>query len=905
MAPLHAAAAAGRDDMIDATRRRQTLVDFAVSHSRVIFYIAELHGDKPVSFISDNVETITGHKVAEFHADRRYGRRFIHPDDLDRYTAEMARLGEVESVSVRYRFRTLDNEWLWFNDDVRLLPEEGDGPREFVASMTDVTALVEAEQALRRTQALQHAVVESSRHGIVLADDQGNAVSFNAAALELFDYTEQDIAGRPVGDLIVPPHLRETHRQGFERYRTNGDLSMAGRRIETEAMRRDGSTFPVELSFARVAVDGNTRFVAEIRDITERVEAERRSHKLAQLLQDAVDSLPHGFSVVDRKGYYEICNRAFADHYGCTPDQLIGRHRSEVIDFLMPQIDLIDGDRVTDAVQVMEILERSRERPVEVRMKSGTWWLVTRQTTTDGRVTSLRSDITQLKQAQEAVSASNAFITRLLDACPVPFGMSRMHDSLVLYESPASKALYQRDFSSGPVHAANNFANPEDRTLYVDLLKSEGYVESFQTMLRRNDGTEFPGSLSGRLIEYDGEQVIVFASTDLTRQLEIEAEMTRQREALHQGEKLSALGELLSGIAHELNNPLSVLVGQALLLKETAQDTRVQERAAKIGAAADRCARIVKSFLAMARQRPMRNVEIDLNVLIGDVLELMSYALRASNIAIELRLSEKLPAINGDPDQLQQILINLVVNAQHALDEVPEPRVLRIITAFRSRDREVVLKVKDNGPGMHEQVRRRVFEPLFTTKEIGAGTGIGLALCHRIVTSHGGRIKVESAPDEGATFILRLPAARPVEEENDEAEFSAVAGSGRVLVVDDEIEVGELVAEILTRDGYQVTSAQSGEEALGLIRTRRFEAIVSDLRMPGMDGMELHARISEMAPQLLPSLGFMTGDTMGARAHAFLEATGAPYIDKPILPDDLRGLLARLTGADKMEQAGS
>lgn len=756
MGMLHAAA--GRGGMTEAARRHQALVDFAVSHSRVIFYIAELHGDKPVSFISDNVETITGHKVADFHGDRRYGRRFIHADDLDRYAAEMARLGEVEAVSVRYRFRTTDGTWLWFNDDVRLLPDEGEGPREFVASMTDVTALVKAEQALRSTQALQHAVVESSHHGIVLADDEGLAVSFNAAALRLFGYREDEIAGRPVGDLIVPPHLREAHRHGFERYRTTGQLTMAGRQIETEAMRADGSTFPVELSFARVAVDGTTRFVAEIRDITGRVEAERHSRRLAQLLQDAVDSLPHGFSVVDREGNYEICNRAFAEHYGCTPDQIVGRHRSEVIDLLLPQIDLIDGDPVSDTADAMALLERSRGRPFEVRLKSGAWWLVTRQATSDGRAASLRSDITELKQAQEAASASNDFITRLLDACPVPFGMSRLRDSLVLYESPASKALYQRDFSAGPVHAARNFANPEDRALYVDLLRSEGYVENFQTMLRRNDGSEFPGALSGRLIEYDGEELIVFASTDLTRQLEIEAEMSRQREALHQGEKLSALGELLSGIAHELNNPLSVLVGQALLLKETAQDARVQERATKIGAAADRCARIVKSFLAMARQRPMRNVQTDLNALIGDVLELMSYALRASNIAVELRLPENLPAINGDPDQLQQIIINLIVNAQHALDEVPEPRVLRIITAYRSRDREVVLKVKDNGSGMSEQVRRRIFEPLFTTKEVGAGTGLGLSVAYGIVRDHEGWIEVGDAPSgQGARFVVYLP----------------------------------------------------------------------------------------------------------------------------------------------------
>jgi len=663
-------------------------------------------------------------------------------------------------------------------------------------------------------------------------------------------------------------------------------------------VRADGSVFPVELSLARVAIDGNIRFVVEVRDISERVEAEAQTRRLALLLQDAVDSLPHGFSVVDAEGHYEICNRAFAAHYSCQPADLIGLHRSAVIDRLLAQIETIDGEPVTERDKAMVLLERSRSRPVEVRLRTGQWWLVTRQQTRDGRITSLRSDITSLKQAQEAVSASNDFITRLLDACPVPFGMSRMRDSFVIYESPASKALYQRDFSGGPVYAVDNFANPEDRAIYLEMLRREGYVESFQVMLRKTDGTEFPGSLSGRLIEHEGEDVIVFASTDLSRQLEIEEEMTRQREALHQSEKLSALGELLSGIAHELNNPLSVLVGQALLLKETVDDPAIVERATKIGAAADRCARIVKSFLAMARQRPARSMEISLNSMIEDALELTSYALRASDIAVDLALARSLPTINGDPDQLQQVIVNLVVNAQHALEDMPTPRRLKITTAYRTRGREVVLKVKDNGPGIPDHLRRRIFEPLFTTKEVGVGTGIGLALCHRIVTSHGGRIKVESVPGQGAVFVIRLPAATTPEVAAGEAALDlGASGQGRVLVVDDEAEVGDMVAEILHRDGYRVTVATSGEEALGYIRTRRFDAIVSDLRMPGLDGMALHARLAEMAPDLLPRLGFMTGDTMGARVRSFLEAADVPHIEKPIMPGDLRGLLVRLMGA--------
>lgn len=882
----------------------QALVDFAISQSRAVFYISALekyegeHGpDAPRHFVSNNMKDIIGYEQDLFYDDREFGYSLMHPDDLDSYMKMLAKLKETGKAYETYRMRSASGDWLWFRDEVRLLPRDGNRPHECVGCMVEVTAEKETELALRRTQAFNHAIVEASQQGIVSVNVRGMIVGFNPSAEALFGHSLDAVLGKPVADLIVPEHLRGRHHDGFTRCVETGESSLIGQKIETEALHADGHLIPVELAFSRIEIDGDTQFVAEIRDISERVEADQRSQRAVQLLQDAVDSLPHGFSVLDKEGDYAVCNRAFAQIYGLEPEQLVGLNRADMIHLLTEKVESVAGEAIDGPESLTEALTQTLGAPVEVKLRSGDWWQVTRQKTSDGGIAALRSDITTLKAAEEAASNSNAFILSLMNACPLPFGMTRLDDGFVIYESPASKHLFQRGLDGKPAHAISNFKSPRQREVYVEILKRDGFVDDFQIEALRADGSEFPASLTARLVEFEGEEVIVFATDDLTRQHEIEAEMARQQEALYQSEKLSALGELLAGIAHELNNPLSVLVGQALMLSETAVDAKTRERAEKIGSAADRCARIVKAFLAMARQQPTRSAETEINELVEGALEMTAYALRSSDVTVQLQLSDELPVIHGDPDQLRQVLINLLVNAQHALEEVEGERKLKISTRYLKRSREVVLKVKDNGPGVSVDMQRRIFEPLFTTKEVGIGTGIGLALCHRIITSHGGRIKVESSEEGGATFVVRFPVSVPGIEDAEKSDVNLTsAGQGKLLVVDDEVDVGSLVAEILQRDGYDVSVATSGEDALKLLGQEHFDAVISDLRMPGMDGRELHKRLAGDRPDLAIKLGFMTGDTMSGRARDFLEASGRPFIEKPISPAELRWLIETLLG---------
>ncbi|HET6467424.1 MAG TPA: PAS domain S-box protein, partial [Geminicoccaceae bacterium] len=369
---------------------------------------------------------------------------------------------------------------------------------------------------------------------------------------------------------------------------------------------------------------------------------------------------------------------------------------------------------------------------------------------------------------------------------------------------------------------------------------------------------------------------------DITRQKQAEDEIRRQREALYQSEKMAALGSLLAGVAHELNNPLSVVVGYSAMLEELAPDEGSRKRAERVHAAAERCARIVRTFLAMARQKPPQRGPVAINGVIQAALELAAYGLRTAGVAVVRELAAELPPAWGDADQLHQVFTNLIINAQHALEQREPPR--RLTLRSRLIGHEVEVTVEDNGPGIEEEVVQRIFEPFFTTKPQGVGTGVGLSLCHGIVTAHDGTIAVATSPGAGARFTVRLPLAT-------EATTTAVPAArtlpapvraGRVLVVDDEPEIADLVAEALGRDGIEVVVAGSGRQALARLEEGGFDLVISDLKMPDIDGPTLWRELRQRDPAAAERFLFVTGDTLGVEVNRFLRETAVEVMGKPL-----------------------
>ena len=383
---------------------------------------------------------------------------------------------------------------------------------------------------------------------------------------------------------------------------------------------------------------------------------------------------------------------------------------------------------------------------------------------------------------------------------------------------------------------------------------------------------------------------------DLSERRRAEAALAKSREALYQTEKLTALGSLLAGVSHELNNPLSIVVAQAVMMERQSQGTELAERAQKIRKAADRCARIVQSFLAMARQKRPEREAIDLNAIATAAHELADYGLRNDGVRTVRQLATGLPPISADSDQLHQIVINLIVNAQQAMVEAGvEDRVLTLRSALGEAPGTVVLEVADTGPGVPIEVQRRIFEPFYTTKPQGQGTGVGLSFSQGLAEAHGGTL--ELVPGKGgACFRLTLPIdpghAEPVAAP--QLDLVQPAPARRALVVDDEREIAESLADFLSLEGFTCDIAVGGAAAQQRIAADDFDLIVSDLRMPGLDGPDLFAWAARHRPDLAARIGFATGDTLGQTAARFLSECQRPVLEKPFTPEAVRRFLEQM-----------
>jgi len=355
----------------------------------------------------------------------------------------------------------------------------------------------------------------------------------------------------------------------------------------------------------------------------------------------------------------------------------------------------------------------------------------------------------------------------------------------------------------------------------------------------------------------------------------------RTEETLRHTEKLASLGQLLAGVAHELNNPLSVVIGHATLLKRDVSGAAVA-RIDKITTAADRCARIVANFLAVARRREPERDDTDVNQVLRDAVTLLSHPLTVDDVAVVLQLAPTLPPILADAHQLHQVAMNLIANGHQAMLDRPR-RVLTLSSRHDAAARRVAFAVADTGPGIPPSMRHRVFEPFFTTKPVGMGSGLGLSVCRGIVDAHEGTIEVSDAPGGGARVEVSLPLATAGPRAADggaETPADVVRGK-RVLVVDDEPLVASLLAELLEDDGHRVDVAGNGRTALERVATGAFDVIISDFKMPVLDGAGLYEGLTRRDPRLRERLVFISGDTLTPETRRFIESTGVPTLDKP------------------------
>jgi two-component system cell cycle sensor histidine kinase/response regulator CckA len=441
----------------------------------------------------------------------------------------------------------------------------------------------------------------------------------------------------------------------------------------------------------------------------------------------------------------------------------------------------------------------------------------------------------------------------------------------------------------------DRFIDPQARAALLDRLAATGSVADHLLRLRRADHTPVWVEVTARADPPTaaGAQHIEALVRDVSARKKLDDETRDIYAQLLQSEKMAALGQTISGVAHELNNPLATILSWAERLSQKATvDDAVRRGLETILSESERAARIVRNLLTFARKRQTTRAMVDLNGVVRETLALQSYERRVSNITVVVELADGLPQVFADGHQLQQVLLNLVINAEHAMLSAHGRGVLVVRTRHDADRESVVLEIHDDGPGIPVDAQPQIFDPFFTTKEVGKGTGLGLTVAYAIVQEHGGRIRLESHAGTGTSFYVELPVMG--------AKVSASLGSpspphaavdegpgAAILVVEDETALANAVIDMLKDAGYLVDRAADGEEALEMVRARAFDLVICDLKMPRVDGKAFYRALAEGAPDLARRVIFVTGDVAGTEAERFLSTSGCRWLAKPFRSADL------------------
>ena len=765
--------------------------------------------------------------------------------------------------------------------------------------------------AVQLTDTLLVGMLEAAPDAVVCVDADGRIVLVNAQTERLFGYGREELTGQLV-EILVPDAIRAGHPAHRAGYVADPRPRQMGEGIELAGRRRDGSTFPAEISLSAINAGESILVMAAVRDVTERREASATAARLASIIQSSHDAVI-GESL-DR--VITSWNPGAERLYGYSAAEMIGRHVDVLI---LPearaaereiQVAITRGDRVEQYPS-----GRVRKDGTTVRVSITLSPIIDRTGAIVGLSTVSR-DITGQQQA-------DARFRGLLEAAPDAVVCVDADGRIVLVNAQTERLFgYGREELTGQlveilVPDAIRAGHPVRRAAYMADPRPRQMGEGIELAGRRRDGSTFPAEISLSAIDA-GESILVMAAVrDVRERLELQAERERLRtqaerdrleRQLHQSQRLESMGQLAGGVAHDFNNLLAVISNYAAFVAEEI-DTKtpqqewqaVREDIQQIQHAAGRAAGLTHQLLAFARRDVIQPRALDLNRVIEGVEQLLVRTL-GEHVELSTGLAAGLQPVLADPGQIEQVLVNLAVNAR---DAMPGGGKLIVTTASTSIDEDhaarrvglptgpyVSLKVGDTGTGMPQEVIDRAFEPFFTTKAKGEGTGLGLATVYGIVTQMGGHVQIYSEPGLGTTFTILLPETSQPAEGPSAPPGAALGGSGEtVLVVEDEAAMREVTRRILARNGYHVITAVNGLNAIEVAAAHPgdIDLLVTDVVMPQMLGKEAAERIRALYPAV--KVLFMSGYTQGVLDTQGILETGINLIEKPFTE---RSLLAKL-----------
>jgi PAS domain S-box-containing protein len=681
----------------------------------------------------------------------------------------------------------------------------------------------------------------------------------------------------------LPSLVEHRNRSGVLRIRLKHEASPRYFQCTAHALVREGSPCGV---------------CVLARDITAERESEAR-------FKDLFETLQEGVYLADADGKLEDVNPAFVRMLGYeSRADLLGHSLSEF--FLQPEEWEIERRQLaqSDVVYGHEAMLRRGDGSGLAALHASA---LVRDTA--GRVRRRQGtlvDLTERRQIETRLQREEEFARRLVESFPdLVIALDR--DGRYTFVSPRSKELlgFSPEELIGSLFSdrIEPHSRKEVQTFLDTIISGQCSNGSTEFLARRSDGeTRLFRATASPLMDLSGRIAgVIAAARDTT-------DSKRMEQQLIQNERLAAMGQMIAGVAHELNNPLTAVLGVTELLRDSTSDDSARRQLEIAHRQARRAAQIVQSLLTFSRPPQPRKICLNLSELIQRSLQLHEHSLRTNRVAVDFSAAPDLPLILGDASQLTQVFLNLIANAEQAIREIRDHGTLRIRVS-RAADR-VVATFQDDGAGIRNDILPKIFDPFFTTKRPGRGTGLGLSICLAILREHNGEIEAQALSQGGSLFTTWLPIARgtalflaePGEgvTASSSKEISKETAAGySVLVVDDEESIREMIREGLSARGFHVHGAASVEEGLSLMERHFFHAVLCDLNLragggPESTGLGLYAAVTNAVPvgKPKPFFLFMTGELAAGAVTEQLARAGAQTIQKPFRISDVIAILA-------------
>ena len=668
------------------------------------------------------------------------------PEEHARYLQRKEKRERGETVPDKQAVEIVDTNGVIHVIKVYLKEVLWDGKQQRQLIYQDITELQQAEKALKASEENFHNSMDSSSMGIRIMGDHDSTIYANQALLDMFGYKNiEELKASPPQEHYTP----ESHAAFVQRHEQFLRGESLPDQLEFDIIWKDGAIRHLQLSSKKVLWNGKQQYQFLYNDITERKNAEQALQSSEQNFRNSLDSLSIGTRISDNEDHTQYANQALLDIFGYenidearkSPPQEHYTPESYA-SYVLRHEKMLRGEQMPDHVEIDIERKDGVIRHLDVSMKEVFW---------DGRqqYQTLYNDITSLKQAEKRLEEATQEWRTTFDSITDLISIHDKDNRIIR----ANKAMADL-LKTTPQDLIGKFCREVmrgDQECPVNcpqLLALKTGKSSSLEIFNPTLGLHFQESASPLFNEKGEITGTVLVARDVTQQ-------KRMEEQLILTDRLASIGELSSGIAHELNNPLTSVIGFSQLLMEGDVPANMKEDLGIVYNEAQRAAAIVKNLLTFARKHaPVKQLS-QVNTVIEDVLRLRAYEQKVNNIEIENRLVSDLPEIMIDNFQMQQVFLNIMVNAEFAMMEAHHKGKL-VITTEKSGD-VIRISFADDGPGISKENLKHIFDPFFTTKEVGKGTGLGLSICHGIVTEHGGKIYARSEKKQGATFIIELP----------------------------------------------------------------------------------------------------------------------------------------------------